>query len=144
MVTKLILAVMIFQAPTKEEVWSSIKKLGIKHPEVVFAQAVIESGAFNSYLAKTCNNLFGMRIAKKRPTLAQKGCNYKHGFAKYQSWHHSIEDYKMYQTYVLRDKPTMTDEQYLKYIARTYAKNTEYVELIKTTIRKNKKITNNT
>lgn len=123
--------------PTKEQVWNKINELGIKHPKVVFAQAVHESGTFKSFLARTCNNIFGMRVPKKRTTLAQKGCNYKHGFAKYISWEQSIEDYKLYQDYVLRKKKNMTDDAYLLYIAKGYAEDPKYVSRIKNTIIKN-------
>lgn len=123
--------------PTKEQVWNKINELGIKHPKVVFAQAVHESGTFKSTLAKTCNNLFGMRVPKKRTTLAQKGCKYKHGFAKYVSWEQSIEDYKLYQQYVLRKKGNMSDDGYLSYISKKYAADPDYVAHIKKTIRKN-------
>ena len=78
-----------------------------------------------------------MRVPKKRATLAQKGCNYKHGFAKYVSWEQSIEDYKLYQDYVLRKKKTMTDDAYLLYIAKGYAADPKYVSRIKNTITKN-------
>lgn len=135
MVNKLLFLFAI--VPTKEQVWNKINELGIKHPKVVFAQAVHESGTFKSPLARKCNNLFGMRVPNKRPTLAQKGCNYKKFFAKYISWEQSIEDYKLYQDYMLRKKGNMSDNAYLLYISKRYAADPNYVERIKNTITKN-------
>jgi flagellum-specific peptidoglycan hydrolase FlgJ len=138
MVSKLLFLFAI--VPTKQQVWNKINELGIKHPKVVFAQAVHESAAFKSTLAKTCNNLFGMRVPKKRTTLAQKGCKYKHGFAKYVNWEQSIEDYKLYQDYVLRKKENMSDDGYLSYISKKYAADPNYVAHIKRTINQNSKL----
>lgn len=140
MVTKLLLLT-TFIVPTKEDVWNEIKNSGVKHPRVVFAQAVLESGGFKSVLARSCNNFFGMRIPKKRPTLALKNCNYKHGFAKFDSWQESVYDYLLYQKYILRNKSNMTDEQYINYIAKTYASDPEYVSLILKTMKRYSKLT---
>jgi uncharacterized FlgJ-related protein len=140
MVTKLLLLT-TFIIPTKEDVWSEIKNSGVKHPKVVFAQAVIESGGFKSVLAKSCNNLFGMRIPKKRPTLAVNRCKNKLGFATFDSWQESVYDYLLYQKYILRNKEKMTDEQYLRHIAKTYASNPQYVTLIINTMKRYSKLT---
>lgn len=140
MVTKLLLLT-TFIIPTKEDVWNEIKNSGVKHPRVVFAQAVLESGGFKSVLAKSCNNLFGMRVPKKRPTLAVKKCNYKHGFATFDSWQESVYDYLLYQKTILKNKREMTDEQYIKYIAKTYASNPQYVSLIINIMKRYSKLT---
>ena len=50
---------------TKENLYEQIMKYGIKFPDVVFAQAVLESGQFTSKLFKSANNLFGMKIPTK-------------------------------------------------------------------------------
>lgn len=81
-----------------------------------------------------------MRVPNKRPTLAQKGCKYKYRFAKYVSWEQSVEDYKLYQDYVLRKKKNMTDDAYLLYIAKMYAADPNYVFRIRKAIIKNSNI----
>jgi uncharacterized FlgJ-related protein len=139
MVKLLFLAMTI--VPTKSDVWSEIKNSGVKHPKVVFAQAIIESGGFKSVLSKDCNNLFGMRVPKKRQTLAVKKCKHKSGFAKFDSWQESVYDYLLYQKNVLKNKGKMTDEQYLRYISTSYAQNPEYVYLITKTMKKYSKLT---
>lgn len=136
MVTKLCF-ILFAIVPTKEQVWNKIKETGMKHPKVVFAQAVLESGTFKSPLARKCNNLFGMHIARKRPTLGKKGCKFKTVFSTYNSWEQSVEDYKLYQDYMLRNKDFDTDDAYLRYISRSYAQSSGYVLKIKKTISKN-------
>jgi hypothetical protein len=69
-----------------------------------------------SNLFKTNNNLFGMRQPGVRPT---KSLGSKKGFAHFESWQHSVEDYKLYLEFVGGHK--MTRAQYLSHIDRSYA-----------------------
>lgn len=126
--------------PTKEQVWNKINEIGMKYPKVVFAQAVLESGTFKSSLARKCNNLFGMHVAKKRPTVGKKGCKFKKVFSIYDSWEQSVEDYKLYQDYILRNKKFDTDDAYLRYISKSYAKSDSYFFHVKKTILKNSNV----
>lgn len=67
----------------------------IQHPEMVYKQIILESGNLKSKLAVEGNNLCGMRLPKKRRTLALKKKLY--GYAVYPTWVHSVEDYKIWQ-----------------------------------------------
>ncbi len=69
-------------ALTEKEVYCYIKKVGIKHPEVVLRQAIIESGHFKSVVFKTRNNLFGFRNKV---------------YIKFDTWKTCIEYYKRWQ-----------------------------------------------
>jgi flagellum-specific peptidoglycan hydrolase FlgJ len=139
----ILLSVLLHIPPSVNDVWQKILEMDIKHPKVVLAQAIIESARFTSPLAKTCNNLFGMRMPKKRKTLGKKDCSYKRNYAMFASWQQSVEDYKLYQDYILRkNTKSMTDDEYLVFISRTYAANPEYVQLIKKTMLKLKKYEN--
>lgn len=53
---------------------------GIKHSNIVFAQAKLESANYQSSLTKTHNNIFGMR----------KGNRYR----RYNNWQECVKDYK--------------------------------------------------
>lgn len=98
--------------------------LQIDHPEIVFIQAQIESGHFNSKIFKEGNNLFGMKLPERRPTVAIG----KHrGHAKYNSWQASVIDYKIMQDKYAKNK---TRDEYLKYLRR-YAEDPNYVRKIK-------------
>jgi uncharacterized FlgJ-related protein len=87
---------------THEIFYEKLVEYDIKHPDVVFAQALLESANFTSKLFKTQNNLFGMKLAMKRKTTAV-GKN-KSGYAKYNSVDDSIYDYYLFQEYAMRKK----------------------------------------
>lgn len=65
---------------TAEQVAREIKRLGIPHPDIVLAQARLETGNFTSGLCRTHKNLFGIKHGKK--------------YAKYRRWQDSVADYK--------------------------------------------------
>lgn len=54
----------------KDELLTLIFKLRLEHPDIVFAQAKLESGNFNSQIFRENNNLFGMKMPWNRPTVA--------------------------------------------------------------------------
>jgi uncharacterized FlgJ-related protein len=110
---------------THEIFYEKLVEFNIKHPDVVFAQAVLESANFTSKLFKTQNNLFGMKLARKRKTTAI-GKN-KNGYAKYNSVDDSIYDYYLFQEYAMRKKE-MTKKEYISYIGRNYAYDKSYVQ----------------
>jgi hypothetical protein len=94
--------------------------LNIKFPEVVYAQAVIESGNFTSKKFREDNNLFGMRKAKSRCTLAFGTGTY----AKFKTWRESVIDYALYQTAFA--KKCRTRAEYVNHLARNYATGSNY------------------
>ena len=94
---------------------SYILKQNIKHPEIAYSIIMTESGMC-SKLFKSNNNLFGMRQPGVRPTMS-KGAKY--GFASFEKWQHSIDDYKLYLEFVGGHK--MTQEQYLAHLDKNYA-----------------------
>lgn len=66
------------------EVYSYIVEKGIEHPEIVYSQALLETGHFK---CKNCslkkNNLFGFRT--------------RNGYISFSSWEESIDYYKAWQ-----------------------------------------------
>lgn len=107
------------QPLNKENVARSIKELGILYPDVVFRQAMIESGHLRSGLARKGHNLFGMRCPNSRKTHAIRG-KYK-GYACYESWIYSVADYKIWQS-----KRKVTSDYY-GFLRRVgYAANPRY------------------
>lgn len=122
-----------------ENLYKRILKSGIEFPDVAFAQAVLESGYFKSKLTKTNSNLFGMRLPKKRPTTATGEIR---GFSVYESWHDSVEDYKLYQERLLR-KGSISKSEYLEKLNRVYAYNPRYSKEISYIIKKHSDIIGN-
>lgn len=98
----------------RQNVYDYIVSCGIKHPDIAYRQALMESG-FSSNLLKKANNLFGMRVAHSRPTTAKGEYN---GFAKYDSWMESVQDYALYQAAYMRK--ARTREQYFNALDDSY------------------------
>lgn len=122
----------IIQESLKEKAFSPQKlksyilELNIRFPHIVYAQARLESGNFNSEIFKTNNNLFGLKEAKKRPTTA-KGTELNHAY--YESWHESVVDYAFYSATYLSD--IKNEAQYFEYLGENYAEDPNYVDKLK-------------
>ena len=109
-----------------------LKQLNVKHPHIVLAQAILETGTFNSDIFRQNHNLFGMKQAKIRVCTA-KGTNLGHAY--YDNWVESVYDYALYQSSYLRD--LKTEESYFNYLGSNYAEDPNYVKSLKRVIRKN-------
>jgi uncharacterized FlgJ-related protein len=103
-----------------------MNEIGIVYPDIVMAQAKIETGHFTSKVFKENHNLFGMKLPRQRSTTAI-GEQYNH--AEYTSWRQSVIDYKLWQDRVLIK--VKSKRAYLKYLHKHYATNKQYVTLIK-------------
>jgi len=78
-----LLYVPVANAQSKEEVYAYIIQCGIKHPEVVMRQCLLETGHLKSpYLMKR-NNLFAFRVTEE--------------YMKFAHWKESVEYYKRWQ-----------------------------------------------
>jgi uncharacterized FlgJ-related protein len=131
------------QAPTdsltKENLITQLICLGVKNPEIVFAQAILESGHFKSKLAKKCNNLFGMKMPRKRHTTAI--AKSKSGYAVYKHWIASLEDYLAWQKMTLEKHPSRVSRiQYLRYLDKVYCDVKGYSKQLKKLIKQNHKL----
>lgn len=66
--------------PSVHNVYAELQKQNVKHPKIVLAQSILETGHYQSNVCKTNNNLFGL----------MKGNDY-HSFSH---WKKSITYYK--------------------------------------------------
>lgn len=108
---------------TEEKLINYLNEINIKFPEIVFAQAKLESSNFTSDIFLENHNFFGMKCATKRAFL-HKGEN--RGHAKYENWEDCVIDYALYQaTYLHHIK---TKQQYLSYLRKHYAEDPNYVD----------------
>jgi len=106
-----------------------IERLNLRHPDIVFAQAVLESSRFKSDLFKSNNNMFGMKVARQRPTTAVKSVR---GYAWYPTWRESLLDYAMMSSkYFSR----LNRNEYLQYLADNYAEDKKYINKLLNIIR---------
>ena len=97
----------------------------IQHPHIVLAQMKIESGNYESRLAKNNNNYFGMRQPASRITVSLGSRN---GYARYRNWAYSVLDYALWQRQFAWN---LTEEQYLAKLGKTYAEDPNYTSKVK-------------
>ena len=106
---------------SKEALVEELKRLNVKYPHIVMAQAMIESGHFQSNIFRSNHNLFGMKEARQRVTTA-RGTNLNHAY--YENWKESVIDYAMFQASYL--KYLKTEASYLEYLDKNYAEAQKY------------------
>lgn len=119
---------------TKENVYLAIKQSGIKYPDVVFAQIMLESANLQSKIVKSNNNLLGMKLPNKRPTTA---IGEKNKYAVYNNWYESVIDYMLYQQNVMNNK-NLNKKQYITYLNKKYSKTYDYKKRINKLLKENK------
>lgn len=111
---------------SKEKFINYVYSLNPKYPEIIIAQAILETGNFSSFLFYNNNNLFGMTTIGNRPTTS---IGSEHGFAYFKTWKDSVLDYLIYQCLYLNDK---TYEEYLQYLDDVYAEDESYINKVQT------------
>lgn len=111
-----------------------INQLNFKFPYIILAQSYQETGNYKSSIFLENHNLFGMKEAQLRSTLA-KGTN--RGHAYYEDWQDSVIDYALYYSTYLSD--IKTEGEYFEYLRQNYAEDPTYVTRLKTLI-KNKNL----
>lgn len=88
--------------------------LDIQHPDIVLAQAKLETGNYTSSRFKKSNALFGFQTSDKN-------------IIKYNNWKESVYDYKVWQMKRFRD-----GEDYYSFLKRIkYAADTNYIPKLK-------------
>ena len=119
----IILIPIISFAQSHREVYNYIREIGIEHPEIVYAQSVLESAHFTSTICRENHNVIGMKKPTKRRTLAT-GTN--RGHATYNHWKESILDYWLWQKYFY------SGGCYYEFLQSWgYATNQNYINLLK-------------
>jgi len=107
--------------------------LNIKFPHIVLAQAKLESGNYSSKIFKENHNLFGMKEARVR-IHTSKGTQFNHAY--YSHWRESVYDYAFYQCRYL--STLHTEDEYYTYLSKSYAEATNYVNILKSMVIKEK------
>ncbi|NPV12643.1 MAG: glucosaminidase domain-containing protein [Ignavibacteria bacterium] len=106
---------------SEEKLIKYINKLKIRFPNIVYAQAILETNGFKSKIFNENHNLFGMKMPISRPTLVVGTAN---GHNVYNNWRESVIDYALFQTTYAKN--IQTEEEYLQFL-EAYAENTLYV-----------------
>ena len=107
--------------PPQEGLMKALVHYEVAHPEIVYAQAVLETGHFKSDLCLNDNNLFGLYNSKRGK------------YHKFDHWTESVIAYKDFIQY--RYKPP---EDYYKFLQRIgYAEDSNYISKLKGIVNKN-------
>lgn len=121
-----------------KNLYSKILEYNIKFPDVVFAQAVLETGHFRSKLFQNSNNLFGMKLPRKRETVAVGKT--KGGYAKFDNWESSVYDYSLWQNNIFAKKGDLTRKQYLTMLDKIYSESKGYSKKVTKIINEHEKV----
>ncbi len=112
---------------TPELLQEYLQLSGLRSPEVVYQQAVLETGWFTHIRCTEYNNYFGMKEAKVREH-CQSGVWKKH--AIYRHWTFSVDDYKLWQEYWEDEAYDQTN--YYSFLGNVgYAVAKDYVRTLK-------------
>jgi flagellum-specific peptidoglycan hydrolase FlgJ len=99
----------------EEDLIAVMDYYGVKHPEIVYAQAILETGHFRSKVYRECNNLFGLYNSRTK------------SYYKFDHWSESVVAYLDYIQY--RYKPPNDYYKFLSDIG--YAEDPEYINKLK-------------
>lgn len=99
---------------TIESLIAEIIRNGIKHPRVVLAQAILETGWFRSRVCHTHNNLFGLR----QPWDGE--------YFRFERWQDSVKAYRTKVQYKYKGGPYL---QWLKTLG--YAEDPHYTDKLR-------------
>lgn len=104
----------------QDGLWEALLFYDIKHPEIVYAQALLETGYFKSKGCTRDNNLFGLYNSKKKR------------YHKFDHWAESVVKYKEWIQY--RYKPPNDYYEFLRKIH--YAEDPTYITKLKQIVKK--------
>lgn len=115
-------------ALTIPNLYNEIIRNGIRHPKIVLAQAILETGWFRSPLCRNRHNLFGLTNPKT---------------GKYYEFNHWTESVRAYYTkvqyrYCQKNQTSTSDVDYLKWLQQIgYAKAPMYIQSVKEIMKRN-------
>lgn len=109
--------------PPQEGLMEALVYYEVNHPEIVYAQAVLETGWFTSSLCLNYHNLFGLYNSKKMR------------YYKFNHWAESVVAYVQLVQY--KYKPP---DDYYEFLSRIgYAEDPDYINKLKVIISRNDK-----
>ena len=100
---------------SEENLYNELVAQGVDFPEIVTAQAILETGHFKSYACLQQNNLFGLRDNK----------------GKYMSFPHWTDAVAAYKKYVQRYNHPVPEDYYAYLQELGYAEDPEYIKKLK-------------
>ena len=112
-----------FSKSPQEGLMEALEYYGVKHPQIVYAQAILESNLGKSPVYKRTNNLFGLYDSVKRE------------YFTYNHWSDGVLHYKI----VIQSK-LKEGEDYYSFLERIkYAEDPDYINKLKGIVSRNDK-----
>jgi flagellum-specific peptidoglycan hydrolase FlgJ len=108
---------------TSDALFYALLHCEVLHPEIVYAQAILETGHFKSRIYREYNNLFGLYNS------------YKGDFYKFDHWTESIQAYKKYIQY--KYEPPGSYYHFLEDLG--YAEDPDYIYKVKDIVKRYEK-----
>ena len=105
---------------SEENLYNELIAQGVDFPEIVTAQALLETGHFKSYACLQQNNLFGLRDNK----------------GKYMSFPHWTDAVAAYKKYIQRYNHPVPEDYYAYLQELGYAEDPQYINKLKQIVNK--------
>lgn len=109
-----------FSQTPKEGLEEALSYYGLKHKDIVYAQAILETGHFESKVCLEYNNLFGLYDTKNKD------------YYKFNHWTESVVAYKKW----VQKKYQPPDNYYAFLEEINYASDKEYISTLKSIVNK--------
>ena len=109
-----------FSQTPKEGLEEALSYYGLKHKDIVYAQAILETGHFKSKVCLNYNNLFGLYDTKNKD------------YYKFNHWTESVVAYKEW----VQKKYQPPDNYYAFLEEINYASDKEYISTLKSIVNK--------
>ena len=104
-----------------QELKDYLVELNVKFPDIVYAQARLETNGFKSKIFLENHNMFGMKKSTRRAS-TNKGEQFGHAY--YDNWRESVLDYALWQCKYLSQINSRAE--YLEYLKANYAEDPNY------------------
>ena len=111
-----------FNKLPQEGLMEALEYYEIKHPQIVYAQAILETGHFKSNVCLNYNNLFGLYDSKNKD------------YYKFNHWAESIVAYKEW----IQKKYQPPNNYYVFLEKVNYASDKEYISTLKSIVNNRK------
>ena len=107
-----------FNKLPQEGLMEALEYYEVKHPQIVYAQAILETGHFKSNVCLNYNNLFGLYDSKNKD------------YYKFNHWTESIVAYKEW----IQKKYQPPNNYYVFLEEINYASDKEYISILKSIV----------
>ena len=117
-----------FSKSPQEGLMEALEYYEVKHPQIVYAQAILETGHFKSDLCLNSNNLFGLYNSKQNR------------YYTFDHWKDCVIAYKEMVQYKYKGDNDKPPKDYYKFLSNIrYAEDAQYIQKLKDIVSRNDK-----